>query len=72
MKKYLSILTNDVGEPDYLHPSELFGISKQDVRNCLLENVSPENIVGIYTVDEYKTFVQSSTFQEIILSTTRI
>jgi hypothetical protein len=71
MEKFLSILTNELGEPDYLHPSELYGSSKKDVYACLTENVPPESIIGIYTVNEYKTFVQSSTFKNIILSNAR-
>lgn len=71
MKKFLSILTNEIGEPDYIHPSELYGSSKKDVHACLTENVPAENIIGIYTIDEYKKFVQSSSFKDIILSNAR-
>jgi hypothetical protein len=72
MKKFLTILTNEVGEADYLHPSELYGTSKQDVRSCLAENVPQESIIGIYTVNEYKAFIQSSTFKDLLLSNSRI
>jgi hypothetical protein len=68
MQKYLTILTNDEGSPDYFHPSELCGVSKQDIKNCMLENVPPESIVGIYTVNEYKTFIQSSSFKNAMVS----
>lgn len=68
MQKYLTILTNDEGSADYFHPSELCGVSKQDIRNCMIENVPAESIVGIYTVNEYKTFIQSPSFKNAMVA----
>jgi hypothetical protein len=59
MVRYLIVLSDMEGNPDYMHPSELYGSSKNEVYNLISENVPPENIVGIYSENEYKKLMQS-------------
>ena len=59
MVRYLIVLSDMEGNPDYMHPSELYGSSKNEVYNLISENVPPENIVGIYSENEYKKIMQS-------------
>lgn len=48
------------GIPDYRHPSEINGQSKQEVFNLIRDEVPQQNIVGIYTESEYEKIIKSS------------
>jgi hypothetical protein len=60
MQKFMCILNNSDGMPDYRYPSELCGTSKSEIYNLLLENTPEENIAAIYTEEEYYNFMNSS------------
>ena len=65
MNKFLVILSDIQGTPDYLHPSEIFGKNKAEIQNLVKETVPAENIINIFTVDEYKKFINSKQFKAI-------
>jgi len=60
---FLAILADTEGNPDYFHPSEINANSKQEVKKLLSENTSPEYIINIFTVQEYKNFINSRQFK---------
>ena len=66
MNKFLVILSDINGNPDYLHPSEINGKNKQEIRNLLKEEVPEDHIIEILTVDEYKQLINSKKFKAII------
>jgi hypothetical protein len=59
MQKYIIILANYEGETDYNNPMELMGADKNDIKKAISDNVPPELIRHIFTVQEYKTFLNS-------------
>lgn len=65
-KKFLAVISDMDGNPDYLHPSEIYGTSKKEIHSLLLENVPSDNIVGIYTEDEYQQFVKTPKFKAAV------
>ena len=65
MNKFLVILSDIQGTPDYLHPSEIFGKNKAEIQNLVKETVPAENIINIFTVDEYNKFINSKQFKAI-------
>lgn len=60
---FLAILADTDGNPDYFHPSEICANSKQEVKQVLSENTPPEYIVNIFTLAEYKNFINSKQFK---------
>ena len=65
MNKFLVILSDMNGSPDYKHPSEINGKIKDEIKNLLKEDVPEENIVAIFTEDEYIQFINSKKFKAI-------
>lgn len=53
MPKYFCILANEMMEPDWKHPTQLFARNKAEAKSFLLENVSAETISTILTEQEY-------------------
>jgi len=60
MNKFYIVLSDMQGIPDYQHPSEINGRSKQEVFNLIRDEVPQQNIVGIYTESEYEKIIKSS------------
>jgi hypothetical protein len=60
MNKFYIVLSDMQGIPDYRHPSEINGRSKQEVFNLIRDEVPQQNIVGIYTESEYEKIIKSS------------
>lgn len=60
---YLAILADTEGNPDYFHPSEINANSKQEVKQLLSENTPPDYIINIFTIAEYKNFINSKQFK---------
>jgi hypothetical protein len=60
MNKFYIVLSDMQGTPDYRHPSEINGRSKQEVFNLIRDEVPQQNIVGIYTEFEYEKLIKSS------------
>lgn len=67
MTKYLAIIADIDGNPDYLHPSELNANSKQEVQALLSENVDPASIIQIFTIQEYQNFLKSKQFSTAMM-----
>jgi hypothetical protein len=65
MIKFLTIVSDMNGSANYYNPSELYAHDKNEVYKLLLENVPSDNIVGIYTVDEYQKLISSPNFKNI-------
>jgi hypothetical protein len=65
MIKFLTIVSDMNGSANYYNPSELYARDKNEVYKLLLENVPSDNIVGIYTVDEYQKLISSPNFKNI-------
>lgn len=63
MQTYLAILADTEGNPDYFHPSEINANSKQEVKTILSENTPPEFIINIFTIQEYRDFINSRQFK---------
>lgn len=61
---YLAILADTEGNPDYFHPSEINASSKQEVKQLLSENTPPEFIINIFTIQEYRDFINSRQFKQ--------
>lgn len=67
MKKFLIVISNADGSVNYSMPSELYAKDKYEAKQLLLENVEEQYIAGIYTVDEYKKFLNSAKFKQQML-----
>lgn len=65
MQTFLAILADTEGNPDYFHPTELNGNSKQEIKNLLLENTDADHIINIFTVNEYQNFINSKQFKRV-------
>lgn len=65
MIKFLTIVSDMNGSANFYNPSELYARDKNEVYKLLLENVPSDNIVGIYTVDEYQKLISSPNFKNI-------
>jgi hypothetical protein len=65
MTKYLIVISNSDGTINYTTPSELYAKNKQEAKSLILENIDEQYIAGIYTVDEYKKFIQSPQFRTL-------
>ena len=67
-RRYLVILKDTQGVPDFLHPSDIMGESAQQVRSIITQDTPAEYIQGIYTPQEYLEIVQSPKFAQIFSS----
>lgn len=65
MQTFLVILADTEGNPDYFHPTELNGNSKQEIKKLLLENTDADHIINIFTVNEYQNFINSKQFKRV-------
>lgn len=68
MKRYLVILNDTQGVPDFFHPTELMGESAQQVKQIISEDTPLQYIQGVYTPEQYLQYVQSPNFFTTISS----
>lgn len=68
MNRYLVILKDQQGVPDFLHPTDIMGQSAQQVKGILTQDTPAEYIQGVYTPQEYLNIVQSPKFAQVFSS----
>lgn len=68
MKRYLVILNDTQGVPDFFHPSEIMGESARQVKQIISEDTPLQYIQGVYTPEQYLQYVQSPSFFTTISS----
>lgn len=68
MKKFLVILKDTQGTPDFFHPSEIMGNNAQQVKRFISEDTPLEYIQGVYTPQEYLHILKSKNFYHTLAS----
>lgn len=68
MNTYLVITSDMEGVPDFLHPSQIYGKDKLDVQTVMQQDIPAEYIKGIYTPQEYLSFIKTEKFKTLLIS----